>query len=464
MLGDKFVRVPDRRSPHFRPNSTASASHDRGGTSERTSNAPEQPRAATPTTGQQPARNTQEDRPPAGGIDGNGNEQSGGPPDHPSGSPPASPHNSTTVMHASPFICKADFIGLDGRGQEISLTMELRAENLWGDASRGRKSRSACRLIAESFTAKLAGLNSGQGHLRLQHMQLQIGPTVTADRNESGLESYLTQLHCYDQEPDEATLKAVTRTELNNVSATIQGGFPNGAAVSATYQGGTSETYPSNIYGYDRTWIRAGATERVHAWWGYPIEFRHFIESPTNYHARRLGHSSKFSYPSHQPPCAQRVQFSLICDLPCRDRRANTLLTKFVPYGIEHNGKVFPCRNICLKLEIDLLPTNDGTFIYPQTTAGGHYLYLGAFKFIERDGRICLRVDRKTRDPVALADPHLCTKYGISEKNWNFFADKGMIRVSEREKDGEEPSFSMAGNLNFKLVNPASWKKLLQRE
>ena len=99
---------------------------------------------------------------------------------------------------------------------------------------------------------------------------------------------------------------------------------------------------------------------------------------------------------------------------------------------------MFPCRNICLKLEIDLLPTNDGTFIYPQTTAGGHYLYLGAFKFIERDGQICLRVDRKTRDPVALADPHLCTKYGISEKNWNFFVDKGMIRVSEREKAGVE--------------------------
>ena len=120
------------------------------------------------------------------------------------------------------------------------------------------KSRSACRLIAESFTAKLAGLNSGQGHLRLQHMQLQIGPTVAADRNERELESYLTQLHCYDQEPDEVTPKAAIRAELNNVSGTIQGEFPNGATVSATYQGGTSETYPSNIYGYDRTWIRAG--------------------------------------------------------------------------------------------------------------------------------------------------------------------------------------------------------------
>jgi hypothetical protein len=119
-------------------------------------------------------------------------------------------------------------------------------------------------------------------------------PIVTSNRNE-----HLAQLHCYDQELDEATLKAATAgTESYKVSGTIQSGFPNGASASVSYQGGSSETYPSNIYSYDRTWNLVEMTERVHAWWDYLIKFSAFLVNLRQI----VGHSSKFSYPSHDPP------------------------------------------------------------------------------------------------------------------------------------------------------------------
>jgi hypothetical protein len=127
----------------------------------------------------------------------------------------------------------------------------------------------------------------------------------------------------------------------------------------------------------------------------------------------------------------------------------------FIPNYIEHKAQAYPCRNICLNLEVDILPTEQNTFIFPRTQVAGHFLDLGGFKFVKKHGGLCLQISRKGPDRITIPDPQICGPYHKEEGNWKIEAAEGKLRISEREK---ETVFPAGGNPQFNVVSMVAKK------
>jgi len=337
-----------------------------------------------------------------------------------------------------PFHCKVDIIGLDQPGQEISITLWLKIKSLH-ESEAIVKHRCLCHVTAEKFEAQIAALDEEtKTALRLREIHLHMGPTVhELNRTDYDVKIQKRSFETIDQQPQKKHLVSEGSTEGQDVTTDARMTYP-GPSIGRSLKQGRTISRPASVVGIDIDLLEIGCRKRSQLFWRYPVlpKAAFIPESPLTRHAQFENHHGKFVYLSNKVPDSLRIEVEVLCSLPslAQVKLLERFRAAITPNYILHKETKYPCRDIRLRLQVDILPTERNLFIFPREGLSGRSLDLGSFKFVENAGQLGLEVDRGEDGQFSIPDPHAWNvPFCFEQGNWMIRTDKiGELRIRER--------------------------------
>jgi hypothetical protein len=347
------------------------------------------------------------------------------------------------LREAIPFCVRADINGLDGSKEELSISLLLKVESTRSDMF----GRNSCRVIAERFEARLAKLtNTHQTTLELQEVQLRMGPSMSGFHgSDYDLEKYKRSFRAEVYEPQLRDLVVKDYRVDREVGGAFRLGYPVGISVEANGKKRRGITLPASSAGLDPKMSTVEYINRNQVQWRYGISSDAEILPPLlNRTARFANHHADFSYDLNMIPPSMVIEVTVICSVPPPSLSQRL---RFIRY----KGKNYPCRDIRLKLRINVLPTAKNLFLFPRLDCKGKYLDLGSYEFMNKDGHLCLNIDRNGTS-LTLSDAQLFGNEGYDVKTNNWSVRKaGLNELDVRETCNDRVICPTSGGLSFKL-------------
>lgn len=310
----------------------------------------------------------------------------------------------------------------------------MKIEPIHSGTGEDRDSRDISQVTAEQFSARLASLDpTKQKALELQEIQLRVGPTTEGFHgSDYELKQYQQSFRAGDHEPKLRDIFIKELSRERSSGATLRLGYPLGASVAGSSSNIRGITLPAESAGLDLKRTTIDCVSRNHFQWRYGIstETDIFPQSIMNTIAPFANHKADFSYYSNMIPVSIRIEIAVICRLPDPSLSQRLRL-------IRHKGKDYPCRDLRLKLQVDILPTATNSFVFPRAGASEKYIRLGTFKFVNKGGPLCLEIDHD-RTHLTVSNSQLFGNDNFDVKMGNRSVRKvglGEMRVNEKSDD-----------------------------
>lgn len=135
-----------------------------------------------------------------------------------------------------PFRCSADIIGLDGSGQELSISLLLNIAMLGSERFNDGHRRSLCRITAERFEARIASLDqTTQTDLRMQELRITMQPSMDGFQGaEQELERYQRSFDAISQMPTLTNIAMKESSLCRERGFSLRFGYPQGVSVEGS--------------------------------------------------------------------------------------------------------------------------------------------------------------------------------------------------------------------------------------
>ena len=288
-----------------------------------------------------------------------------------------------------------DIIGLDGSSQQLSISLLLKVETLGSENCGDGYNRCLCRITAEKFEGRIASLgDTNQTALRLQEVLLLMRPSMEGFKGpRDQLDIYQRSINAFSQMPIRSNIVVKEASLGRDRTLGTRIGYPHGISLDGNARQTSWITRPAESVGLDYKVLAIDCVNRNHFLWRYGIASTtdFFHEPLLNRAATFVNHTGDFSYASNKIPCSMRIEITLVCRLPTLSLPGRTLNGSFIRY----KQTTYPCRDIQVKLEVDILPTETGSFWFPRNGSSGKRLDLGRYRFVHQDGHLCLDICRE---------------------------------------------------------------------
>ena len=350
-----------------------------------------------------------------------------------------------------PFRCLANIIGLDGSSQQLSISLLLKVETLGSENCGDEYNRSRCRVTAQQFEGRIASLgDTNQTAIRLQEIHLLMRPSMEGFEGPGDQMTINRSIDALSQNPTrgEAVVKEASQGRDRTFGARI--GYPLGMSVDGNIRQSNWITSPAESVGLDYKVLAIDCVNLNNFLWRYGIaSTTDFLHEPLlNRAATFINHTGDFSFASNMLPCSMRIEVTLVCRLPTLSLPGRLLSGSFIRYKQAN----YPCRDIRIKLEVDILPTEMGSFWFPRNGISGKRLDLGSYRFVREDGHLCLDISReKYRQKIVR--PHLRDRHHRwRDQNWSIKGkEPGELEVREIHPNREVSS--AAGELHLEVTD-----------
>jgi len=304
------------------------------------------------------------------------------------------------MADSNPFVCKAEIVGLDGSIQVITIYLSLKIDTLkaWNDGE--GTTRSQCNVLAEQVETQIGSGPGKADVLHLQDIRLQIGPSIAGflgtDKEKEQWEQSFDALR---QSPQLTDIVISEYTEGAETALDLRGGFPALFSAGLGYKMSNSIKRPIAAVGFDLFALEIDTIERYQFMWRYrPQPTRAPLPRALKQRCVVLSnHQGRFSYVSTKVPPSMRVEIIATCGLPRSDSALAAWCRKVF---IHDRKKNYPCTQIRLRLQVDVLPTDSEdvqsakVFQFPHENAAGRRLHLGKYSFREQKDQLLLHAAR----------------------------------------------------------------------
>lgn len=352
-----------------------------------------------------------------------------------------------------PFSCSAHIYAPDDTSQVISTSLWLKIETKSREPSGSHRSRSLCKVTAERIHVQLTKDETEPPILGLEDIRLKMGPCM------DGFNGTAREMRLYRQ-----SFRALWKyPELHHIlikegtSGSEVGGkfavqfFPPAGSAELNGKKTRGISQAGKSLGFNQSNISVECLNDQRYLWRYPISSGE-KGLPQPLFARSAtfeDHWGDFSCWSDQPPPSFRIEIPIIC-------RLSTLgSTQYAPRFIRYKAKNFPCRDVRMNLQVDVLPNELGCFDFPRSGySGGKDLHLGIYRFTNENDHLCLDIDRYTTQ-LTLNDPNLIKDNGGTiheDGNWEITAgEPGDLKL--REICSDRVVCPTQGTLQLDLTN-----------
>jgi hypothetical protein len=286
--------------------------------------------------------------------------------------------------------------GLDRASQVLSTSLWLKIESIGHEVLANQMMiRSHYKVTAERGIAQLTKDEAKAPLMGLEDVRLKMGPCIDGfEGTEREMDLYQQSFRAHWKYPELHHIVVKDGTSSSQVGGNVSLAFfpPSGSAgVSWTKAKGIS--LPGKSLGFDLKQVSVECLTDQRYLWRYPISSSKFWNLPQSLFARSTSfdnHWGEFSYASDRPPSVFRIEIPVIYRLSS----LGIVQSSFT--FIQYKDKKFPCRDIRMNLQVDILPDEHGCFDFPRVGySGGKDLHLGIYTFTDEDENLCLQIDQR---------------------------------------------------------------------
>jgi len=285
--------------------------------------------------------------------------------------------------------------GLDRASQVLSTSLWLKIESKGHEVSGNQMIRSHYKVTAERGIAQLTKDEAKAPLMGLEDVRLKMGPCIDRfEGTEREMDLYQQSFRAHWKYPelhDIVVKDGTSSSELGgNVSLTF---FPPSGSAGVSWKKAKGITQPGKSLGFDLKQVSVECLTDQRYLWRYPISSSKFRNLPQSLFARSTSfdnHWAEFSDASDLPPSFFRIEIPVIY-------RLSSFGIVQSPFTfIRYQDKKFPCRDIRMNLQVDILPDEHGCFDFPLVGySGGKDLHLGIYTFTDEDENLCLQIDQR---------------------------------------------------------------------
>ena len=294
--------------------------------------------------------------------------------------------------------------------------------------------------------------------LQLQEIQLMMGPRATTnDTYNAEIEKRQRSYRAFFQKPELRDMIVKDYIQGREIGISARASYPVGISIDINRKLNSVVSRPSASAGIDLKALNISCRERNQFYWRYRIQPKAdpLPQSPLDRFASFSNHQGRFSYSSESLPKSIRIEIAAVCGIPpvSITSKIASLLT---PIFIRDKEINYPCRNVRLKLRVDILPSERDIFVFPRAGFTAKNIDLGGYKFFTEGEQLILAISREATQQL-LPSPHSFTKE-LQRKNWRVRADQpGDLKI--QKTGGDQQVAVTEGELHLPVKSLQKKKK-----